>query len=70
MDVPSMNAQEKPHKSAKEKAEAAKAPALYDYQPGLLASEAARRAEIERIRVLIDSMDIPASRRFKLVRDL
>ncbi|MCW5515299.1 hypothetical protein [Muriicola sp. Z0-33] len=63
-------AQEKPQKAAKEKAEGEKAPALYDYEPGYLAAEAARRAEIERIRLLIDSMDIPASRRFKLIRDL
>lgn len=65
-----INAQEKPQKIAKEKAESEKGPALYNYEPNFLASEKARRAEIERIRQLIDSMDIPASRRFKLVRDL
>ncbi|MEX0290649.1 MAG: hypothetical protein AB3N14_16205 [Flavobacteriaceae bacterium] len=65
-----INAQEKPQKIAKEKAESEKGPALYDYDPDFLATQKAKRAEIERIRQLIDSLDIPASRRFKLVRDL
>jgi len=65
-----ISAQEKPQKIAKEKAQQEKAPALYDYEPNYLAAQEARRAEIERIRTLIDSMDIPASRRFKLIRDL
>jgi hypothetical protein len=65
-----LSAQEKPQKLAKEKAEAEKGPALYDYDPDFLAAREARRAEIERIRTLIDSMDIPESRRFKLIRDL
>ena len=63
-------AQEKPQKIAKEKAESEKGPALYDYNPEFLADQKVKRAEIERIRQLIDSLDIPASRRFKLVRDL
>lgn len=65
-----LSAQEKPQKIAKEKAESEKGPALYDYDPNFLAAREERRAEIERIRTLIDSMDIPASRRFKLIRDL
>ena len=65
-----LNAQEKPQKIAKEKAESEKGPALYDYDPNFLVTQKARRAEIERIRKMIDSLDIPASRRFKLVRDL
>ena len=70
MGTTSMTAQEKPQKIAKEKAQEEKRPALYDYDPDFLDAKAARRAEIERIRQLIDSLDIPASRRFKLVRDL
>ncbi|MBT8183646.1 MAG: hypothetical protein KJN76_02300 [Eudoraea sp.] len=65
-----LSAQEKPQKTAREQAEAEKGPALYDYDPDFLAAREARRAEIARIRSLIDSMDIPASRRFKLIRDL
>lgn len=68
--TPETFAQEKPQKEAKEKAESEKGPALFEYEPDFLAAEEARRAEMERILGIIDTLDISETRRLKLIRDL
>lgn len=63
-------AQEKPQKIAKEMAEEEKGPALFDYEPDFLAAREARRAKIDSIVSIIDTLDISENRRLKLIRDI
>ncbi len=65
-----VKAQEKPQKVAKMEAEEEEAPLVLKFEPDFLASEEARRAEIERIKRIIDTLDISENRRLKLIRDL
>jgi hypothetical protein len=65
-----MTAQEKPQKIARMEAEEEEGPLVLKFEPDFLASEEASRAEMERIKQIIDTLDISENKRLKLIRDL
>ena len=63
-------AQYTPQKEAKLKAEAEKAPMVFQFEPNLSEKEAERKLEMKQMIQLIDSLDISENKRRKLIRDL
>lgn len=62
--------QETPQLDALVAAQQHPSPALPDYAPNFKKQEAARRGRLEWLRAQVDTLDIPESKRYRIMRDL
>jgi hypothetical protein len=65
-----LEAQEKPQFEALKQAEEVEPPVIYNFEPAFTTREQQEREELEVKIARIDTLDIPETRKFKLIRDL